>query len=63
MQAATREVYSGANHLDSIAVSTQGRVALASSSLTHDLWDGCVVLLAADETLAVTLPLKAGVTD
>ena len=58
----TREVLSGSAHLDSIAVSDQGRVALAASSLTGDLWDGSVVLVAGDAVTG-TMPTKAGVTD
>ena len=58
----TREVLSGSAHLDSISVSSQGRVALATSSLTGDLWDGSVVL-TADDAVTGTMPMKAGVTD
>lgn len=56
----------GRYHVDALAVGTDGRVALATSSLTTDIWDGVVQVLRLDGASAevtAQIPTPSGNAD
>lgn len=56
------ELLRGESHIDGIAVSPRGRIALATSNLTGDLWDGSVVLVEGG-SVETTIHTAAGNAD